>query len=390
MLLLDLSHTSHTRARTGIQRVARAVQRELGGSAQAVAHDPFLQEWRALEPWEQANLADSRGGTKRGAQWPFSARWRGRLRRAFGLAASRALAGEFDALIEPEVFSPAVARALPRLFAQVRGPRVAIFHDSIPLKFPELTPAAPVARYPAYLQELLVFDGIAANSEDSRQALTGYWRWLGVANPPPVAAIALGVTPFPPEPSASATPAGDLPIVLSVGTLEARKNHLALLEACERLWTAGKTFQLRIVGHVNAETGRAAARRIALLRSAGRPIRFDGPASDEDVAQAYRECAFTVYPSIAEGFGLPVIESLARGKPCVCSGRGALGEISRGGGCAAIDSLDPESLAVAIGRLLDQPAELAALADIARERTFRTWADYTADLTAWIRSLPRR
>ena len=55
-LLLDLTHTSHTRARTGIQRVVRALHRELGNSALAVTFDPYLGGWRPLEAWEQANL----------------------------------------------------------------------------------------------------------------------------------------------------------------------------------------------------------------------------------------------------------------------------------------------------------------------------------------------
>lgn len=390
MFLLDLTHTSHTRARTGVQRVARAVHRELGARATAVTHDPFLRAWRRLEPWELSNLAVSRGGRKRGARWPIAARWRGRLRRMLGQTDARQLTGEFDALIELEIFSPMVRRELPRLFRQVRGPRVALFHDSVPLQLPELTPRSVVTRFPGFLRELLMFDGIAAISEESRRTLTGYWKWLGVTEPPPVAAIPLGVTPAPASGPRSTAPNGGVPVVLSVGTLEARKNHLALLEACERLWAAGKQFQLRVIGHVNVETGGTAAARIDALRATGRPVQFDGPTSDEEITAAYRECSFTVYPSVAEGFGLPVIESLERGKPCVCSGRGALGEISQGGGCIALESVDPASLADAIGRLLDQPAEVAALAEVARRRTFRTWADYTAELTAWIQSLPRR
>jgi glycosyltransferase involved in cell wall biosynthesis len=126
------------------------------------------------------------------------------------------------------------------------------------------------------------------------------------------------------------------------------------------------------------------------LQAAGRPLQYDGPATDEAIARAYGECTFTVYPSIAEGFGLPVIESLSRGKPCLCSGRGALGEISRGGGCLPLAALDAETLATAIARLLHDSAERHALAMAARARTFKSWADYTRELTGWMRSLNRR
>ena len=172
--------------------------------------------------------------------------------------------------------------------------------------------------------------------------------------------------------------------------MEGRKNHLALLDACEQLWSRGLSFELHVIGHVNAETGGAALARLRALQAAGRALRYNGPATDEQITQAYGECAFTIYPSIAEGFGLPVIESLARGKPCICSATGALGEISQGGGCVALERLDAASLAGAIALLIEKPAQLIALAEVARQRTFKSWADYTRELTAWMQSVPRR
>jgi len=247
MLLLDLSHTSHTRARTGIQRVARTLHSALGAEALAVTYDPYLRAWRALEAWEQANLAAESASEKRGAAWPIGARLRGRIRRLISPAEQPSLlsttvlraaaeASTKEGLLVPEVFSPAVAAALPALFAATSGPRVAVFHDAIALKFPEFTPPKTVARFPPYLRELLQFDGIAANSEDSRDSLVDYWRWLGAPNPPPVEAIPLGIAGC--NVIRDIQPAAkSVPVVLSVGSIEGRKNHLALLEACERLWT---------------------------------------------------------------------------------------------------------------------------------------------------------
>jgi glycosyltransferase involved in cell wall biosynthesis len=294
-------------------------------------------------------------------------------------------------LIVPEVFSAAVARALPAVFATTPGPRIALFHDAIALKFPELTPAKTVARFPAYLVELLAFDGIAAVSEDSRASLVDYWRWLGTANPPPVHAIPLGID----LPGASGSPSSALgsqrpPTILSVGSIEGRKNHLALLDACERLWLAGEKFSLHLIGLAHPQTGAAALARLHALQAAGRPLRYDGPVSDAAVAAAYAACAFTVYPSLIEGFGLPVIESLAHGKPCLCSARGALGESARGGGCLALESVNAEALADAIARMLRSPDGLAALATAARARRFKTWHDYASELIGWMSGLPRR
>ena len=109
----------------------------------------------------------------------------------------------------------------------------------------------------------------------------------------------------------------------------------------------------------------------------------------ESLAAAYAECAFTVYPSIAEGFGLPVIESLAHGRPCVCSARGALGELSLLGGCVPLASVDASSLAAAIAELLASPAERARLAADAQARKFKRWNEYARELTTWMRTLRR-
>lgn len=384
--LLDLSHTGHTRARTGIQRVTRSLHAELGARGVAVTHDPYAGTWRTFEPWENANLAAVAPAAKRGAAWPLAARLRGRARRWLGRGpqALPSAAG----LIVPELFSAAVGAALPALFQSVAGPRIALFHDAIALKFPELSPAKTVARFPPYLAELLRFDGVAAVSEDSRATLVDYWQWLGAKSAPPVVAIPLGID-APPAP-AGVSPAANEPEILCVGSIEGRKNHLALLEASESLWARGTRFSLRLIGLAQPQTGGAALQRLGELQAAGRPIRYDGPVGEAELERAYAACTFTVYPSLVEGFGLPVLESLARGKPCICSGRGALGESARGGGAVMLEHVGASDLAAAIDRLLGAPAELAALAATARARRFRSWADYTRDLTSWLDGLPRR
>jgi len=397
--LLDLTHTSHTRARTGVQRVARSMAAALGERALPVTFDPYLRAWRPLASFERANLAAVAPARKRGGRWPLAARLRGRLGRWCGIGGGGLDGGApGDAgLIVPEIFSPAVAGALPALFARVRGPRVAIFHDAIALQLPELTPAKSVARFPSYLRELLVFDGIAAVSEDSRRSLVDYWDGLGASSRPPVVAISLAVDPPDlgraraggPQPAGSSPGAGQAaaPIILCVASIEGRKNQASLLDACERLWAGGGRFELRLIGVAQRETGRAALEKIEALRRAGRPLRYDGPVDEATLAAAYRECAFTVYPSLREGFGLPVLESLAYGRPCICAAQGALGEAARGGGCLALGSVDADSLAAAVGGLLANRDLLAQLGAAARSRRFKTWPEYVRELSDWTDTL---
>ncbi len=395
-LLLDLSHTSHTRARTGIQRVGRSLHTALVAQAEvrAVCFDPYEGRWRGLRGWERRNLASSGDAAAgaRGARWPLPARLAGWLRRRIAPVAAPGLppADLAGGLIVPELFSPQVGRALPALLAGVAGPRVAIFHDAIPLRLPELSPPKSVARFPTYLQELLAFDGVAAVSADSEQALVDYWQWLGAGRPPPVVTLAPGTDAPAPSPYGHTHAPGAPPVVLCVGSVEGRKNHVALLEACETLWRRGRQFELRLIGLAHPRTGRAALDRIRALQGAGRSLRYDGPADDDTVHAAYRDAAFTVYPSLMEGFGLPVLESLSYGRPCICSARGPLGESARDGGCLRIEALDAPSIAGAVDRLLTDPECLEALTQAAARRTFRSWPTYARELIAWMGSLPRR
>jgi glycosyltransferase involved in cell wall biosynthesis len=387
-VLLDLSHTSHTRARTGIQRVARALHREMAGRATAVCYDPHEGAWRPLERWEEQNLAAANPSRGRASHWPLAAHLRGRFRRIVGRPSP--LAGQphgSGGIIVPEIFSPEVAGALAQLFAMNKGPRVALFHDAIALQFPEHTPRSTSARFPAYLRDLLRFDGVAAVSEASRACLLEYWAWLGIARTPPVAAISLGIDAASPLPPPTAT--ADVPTVLCVGSIEGRKNHVSLLDACEALWAREVLFNLRLVGIANKETGAAALEKIDSLRAAGRPIVYDGPADDGALEAAYRACAFTVYPSVAEGFGLPVAESLVRGKACLCRMDGAIGEISRAGGCLDIGTAGSAAIAAAMGGLLASPFDLATLEAQARARRLKSWSQYATELLAWMGTLKR-
>jgi len=390
-LILDLSHTSHTRARTGVQRVARALAAELGDQCAPVCFDPYQGLWRPLEDWEKENLESADPARGRGSHWPLGARIRGSLRKGRNDSPLLTLPERHgsgpEGVLIPEIFSAEVGKALPFLFAATQGPRVALFHDAVALQYPEFTPRSTVARFPGYLRELLQFDGVAAVSETSRDALLDYWRWLGVARTPAVVAVTLGIE----EPTAerSRADAAGSPIVLCVSSIEGRKNHAALLDACEQLWASGSTFQLRLVGIVNRETGASALERIERLRVAGRPLRYEGPMKDGALEVAYAECSFTVYPSLAEGFGLPVVESLSRGKPCLCRMTGATGEAGRAGGCAGIGSGSPSEIASAMAALLGSPAELARLQREALGRRFKTWPEYASELLGWMQGLPR-
>ena len=111
--------------------------------------------------------------------------------------------------------------------------------------------------------------------------------------------------------------------LLCVGSLESRKNHRTLLKALAWLLAFNEeSVDLRIVGWANDPAIAALVKRSISL---GLPVAWIQDAEDERLNQLYAWAQFTVYPSIEEGFGLPVAESHWHGRGCLCSGEGALG-----------------------------------------------------------------
>ncbi len=385
-LLYDVTHTSHCRVNTGIQRVTRRLLSTWPdrGALAPVVYDHLAGKWRAPDRREcelTAFAAGRKPGGSRGSSWSWWQRTRGKLAR-MGLARMEAVPDTLAGFITVELFGRQIsASVIDSMKRRVDGPMVAVFHDMIALELPGLSPRKTVLFYEEYLEKLLRFDLVAADSEYSRDALLNHWQGKRITSRPDVVAMPLGVDvpvlDHPPEASVHQGP-GAVPLILSVGTLEGRKNHAALLSACETLWREGRRFRLRLIGMANAETGAQAVREVGRLQRSGFPVEWWSAASDRELAASYGACRFMVYPSLLEGFGLPVLESLAYHRPCVCSGLNAMAEIVRDGGCLAVGEPTPENLARGIGMLLDDPRLFARLTRETAARGIRSWPDYAA------------
>ena len=165
--------------------------------------------------------------------------------------------------------------------------------------------------------------------------------------------------------------------ILCVGTVEPRKNHECLLDAFERA-CATSTAPLRLIiaggGHsIDPDLGPRVRARVA----ANPNIVWEEGVDDARIKQLYNRCDFTVYPSVEEGFGLPILESLWYGKPCICADFGSMAEVAEdGGGCMMVDVRDVGALADAICDLANSRTRLQSLEAGAKARRFRSWADY--------------
>ncbi len=169
----------------------------------------------------------------------------------------------------------------------------------------------------------------------------------------------------------------DGPFILQVGRIEARKNQSAALAAVERL-------QGVILAVAGPERDPALAAR---LRSSSRCRvlgRVDGPTLE----LLYRRARAVVVPSLYEGFGLPVLEGMARGQVVVAAGRSSLPEV---GGDAALyvdDPNDPAELAAALERAIGDPKLRARLGKAARARAAGfTWDRCAAGVADVVREL---
>jgi len=106
--------------------------------------------------------------------------------------------------------------------------------------------------------------------------------------------------------------------------------------------------------------------------------------SDDLLWAAYRIARCVVFPSLNEGFGLPVAESLACGTPAITSDFGSMREIAKAGGALLINPRNDSELVTGLDRLLTDDALHARLAAEAREVPTRSWDDYAAETWAYL------
>ncbi len=335
MIHYDVTKMGAARHKSGLMRVSARLRDALGGAVRPV-------RWRS-------------GGFRDEAGTPVAFR-------------------PEDWLLTVEVFS-GEERPGFRAFVASRPCRLgALFHDAIPLKLPHVTWPQSVQRHPDYLKLLAGFDRVWAISDASRDELLGFWRWQGTPVRAVVGRVELGADfDGSPRARAEALPPGR-PSLLCVGIVEPRKNQGFLLDVAQALWAAGEDFELHVVGRVNPHFGGPIERRLRAAARRERRLRFHGAAGDAALGALYRGARAVVFPTLAEGCGLPVVEALWRGAPCVCSDLPVLRELTAGGGCAAAPAGDAAAWAEVLRRVLRDGAWAERLRTEAARRPLPTWA----------------
>jgi glycosyltransferase involved in cell wall biosynthesis len=370
-VVVDVDHTARHDLHTGIQQVVRRTT-PLWVRDHDVLPVAWTQVGRAMR-----TLSDRE--TRRALQW--------------GLAApDDATEADAPAVVVPwrtvvvlaETPSRVACERLAAL-AQFSGNAVvAVGYDCIPAVSADLIPSDESDRFARYLTVIKHAHRVAGISETASAEFRGFAEALppqGLSGPA-VVECALPAEHIQSEESPADTRRNGTferpPLVLSVGSLEPRKNHLAILYAAERLWREGLQFELLFIG--GSGWGADTPRQIEQLGKRGRPLSVRKGVSDGDVAAAYRWARFTVFVSVHEGYGLPVAESLSFGTPVITGNYGATREIGVEGGTVLIDPRDDEALVGAMRGLLIDDAQVESLRKAIEVRPARTWAQYAADL----------
>ena len=375
-VFIDVTGACRSPLNTGMQRMTRRIFAELDRrlNVQPISWNKAgnfytelgKKEFRCLtQPFEVRSSAGARPEWR--GEDPLSEFYRMLFRRRLNLEEQ---IGAEDVFVVPDIFRDRRREMLRSFLERTAARTIAIFHDATDLRLTDVYPKREKKSRP-YLESLALFDLVICVSNEARDDLHHFWQKYGCR---PAATV---VEPWPgehSEPASGSQPRGNL--ILYVSTFHARKNHLGLFSAVEQLWNAGLKFELELIGRNVGAPFNKIVRSIWKLRMGGRPLRWLRHVNDRVLFRSYRECRFTVYPSLMEGYGLPIVESLLHGKPCVCGGNGALGEVARDGGCLIVDQTNSAALADGIKTLLQDRELYSRLVEEARARKFRAWSEY--------------
>lgn len=352
-ILIDMTPTHRFDYSTGIQRVVREIARAAVESGAGLP--VFIEEGRLFSHFRHENLPDEVFVSDGDKLLLLDAGWN--------------FAREYTPIIE------AVARA--------KGQTIGCLYDLVPILYPATTTRRITVGFKEW------FDLIVTKSDAlvgiSNSVIDDFVDYARAERPPHKERLRLGWwrlgadfgTASESAPSRSAIEAAaGAPFFLSVGTLEPRKGHPIALAAFEKWWREGSDARYVIVGRKGWST-RALQRRIREHEEFGRRLFWLDNATDADLRYLYERASAVVLPSIAEGFGLPLIEAAHFGARVIASDIRVFREIGDGW-VAYFDPTDSEGLLARMKESLEAPKPTLA-------RGVLSWRESTEELMKILR-----
>jgi len=264
----------------------------------------------------------------------------------------------------------------------------AIFYDAIPLLSPEFCKDQAIKNnHASYMTGLAECDIVIPISNFSSSCLDTFWKDHNIKG------SHLSPNLLPGEFGGFARTQkiqesmSNKVNILCVSTLEPRKNHKKLIDACLKMQEKHPelNWTLTLVGNRYAGAFDIAD-YVQNISEQNSRIKWLGVVDDATLHQLYDEATFTVYPSIIEGFGMPILESIWHGKPCICYQKGVMSELAAEGGCLTTDVLNESELCDDIYRLATDKELLLKLSNEAITREIKTWDDYTLNFISILQS----
>jgi glycosyltransferase involved in cell wall biosynthesis len=265
--------------------------------------------------------------------------------------------------------------------ATSNGTKIAVLvHDIFPLRYPSLYPEEVPPAFKIGLVKFLSFsDYCLSVSKTGQEDIREYLDSIHLPNISTLKfdSIPLGMTPQAKDDGDVRQTVADLfasdRVFLSVGTLEPRKGYGISLDACERAWRSGADFSYVIIGHYGWRS-QALRERIGNHPENGKRLFWVQDANDKELEFAYARCRSLIQSSIAEGFGLPVIEASLLGAPVIASDLPVFREIG-GGELTYFPVGSPDGLAEALLECLRAPRRTGKV-------PLRSWSDSVRTLAA--------
>ena len=374
-VIVDVSQWAHWPAATGIQRVVGHLAARWRG-AEVDASFGVLDDG-AYTVGPIADFASLLGARFEGGNpTADTGSAVGDLRAVSNEAvAADRLAETFDGFLLPE---PTLRADSLSIFAGlIATPSIvpfALYFDALPMTHAHFFPRGPDGRRARYHRDVSRIEDVAFISEHTRRVFETRVARRRLRN----ALVA--------RPGADVRPARrqanpETPRFCMIGTVEPRKRYPVALDVFERLWAAGRPYELVVFGRAAWETREVLERLARLARS--KPLEWVEDADDEDVLEAVSRATALLFLGEAEGYGLPPIEALAVGCPVIVSGGLPALEDLPAHGQVRLAEVTPEHVYAAVERLAD-PVLNAQYRTDAQALELPTWARFTESIETWI------
>ncbi|NCE76462.1 glycosyltransferase [Anaerotruncus sp. X29] len=378
VVFIDVTNASHDTANSGVMRVTRHISKNIQERAETVfiLWDKSIEKYVFPYP-EEVGLLCAYGGPEKEKIKLCSTDGMARkcLDEYLPVVSNR----EKFALIT-ETIDEIEARKIRKYFKNNNTKLIAIFYDAIAVLHPELCNIDVAENHKIYMRGLGECNLVVPISQTSEGDLIAFWDTEKISPTTVCTDLLPGElegTERVKENHAGAR-RGKPVSILCVSTLEPRKNHKRLLQAF--LMLAEKhpelDWRLTLIGNRYAGNTEIPEYVTSISKRESR-IKWLGVVDDAALKKAYQDADFTIYPSVIEGFGMPIMESLWAGKPCICSDNGVMAELGKEGGCLLVNVLDEKSIMEGIYTLASDTEQLQSLTEEAINRPIRTWKEYT-------------